>query len=77
MSVGLEVSSKIPAKDRAAIVIGTAKQLSKHSYRPPAGFEGDLFHSANLSFRVAFCNIDEQLPAAGRFIRYDLILRNY
>lgn len=29
MSVGLEVSSKIPAKDQVAIVIGTAEDLSQ------------------------------------------------
>jgi len=35
----LEVVSKMPAKDEVAIVIGTAKDLAKKSYKPAAGFE--------------------------------------
>jgi hypothetical protein len=37
--IGLEVVSKMPAKDEVAIVIGTAKDLAKKSYKPAAGFE--------------------------------------
>jgi len=37
--IGLEVVSKMPAKDEIAIVIGTAKDLAKRSYKPVAGFE--------------------------------------
>lgn len=37
--IRLEVVSKMPAKDEAAIVIGTAKDLAKKSYKPAAGFE--------------------------------------
>jgi hypothetical protein len=37
--IGLEVVSKMPAKDEAAIVIGTAKDSAKKSYKPVAGFE--------------------------------------
>jgi len=37
--IGLEVVSKMPAKGEAAIVIGTAKDLAKKSYKPMAGFE--------------------------------------
>ena len=37
--IKLEVVSKMPAKDEAAIVIGTAKDLAKKSYKPAAGFE--------------------------------------
>ena len=37
--IRLEVVSKMPAKGEAAIVIGTAKDLAKKSYKPVAGFE--------------------------------------
>jgi hypothetical protein len=37
--IGLEIVSKMPAKNQAVIVIGTAKDLAKGSYKPPAGFE--------------------------------------
>jgi len=37
--IGLDVVSKMPAKDEVAIVIGTAKDLAKKSYKPMAGFE--------------------------------------
>jgi len=37
--IRLVVVSKMPAKDEPAIVIGTAKELAKKSYKPVAGFE--------------------------------------
>jgi len=37
--IALEVVSKMPAKDEVAIVIGTAGDLAKKSYKPVAGFE--------------------------------------
>jgi hypothetical protein len=37
--IGLDVVSKIPPADQVAIVIGTAKELNRRSYRPPAGYE--------------------------------------
>ena len=36
--IGLDVVSKMPGADEVAIVIGTAKELAKKSYRPLAGF---------------------------------------
>jgi hypothetical protein len=32
--ITLDIASKMPGKDKAAIVVGTAKQLAKRSYRP-------------------------------------------
>jgi len=37
--IGLEVVSKIPAGNEVAIIIGTAEELAKKSYIPPAGAE--------------------------------------
>ncbi|MHC4574533.1 MAG: hypothetical protein ACYS76_10445 [Planctomycetota bacterium] len=37
--IELDVVSKMPAKDEVAIVIGTAKELAKKSYRPPTNLE--------------------------------------
>jgi hypothetical protein len=37
--IGLEVVSKMPAKNEVAIVIGTARKLARKSYRAPAGFK--------------------------------------
>jgi hypothetical protein len=32
--IGLDIVSKVPAKDRAAIILGTAEELAKQGYRP-------------------------------------------
>ena len=37
--IGLDVVSKMPGADKVAIMIGTAKELAKKSYRPVAGIE--------------------------------------
>ena len=37
--IELDVVSKMPGADKVAIMIGTAKELAKKSYRPVAGFE--------------------------------------
>ncbi|MHC4617712.1 MAG: hypothetical protein ACYTEQ_08150 [Planctomycetota bacterium] len=37
--IGLDMVSKMPAKNEVAIVIGRARDLAKKSYRPAAGFE--------------------------------------
>ncbi|HUW18117.1 MAG TPA: hypothetical protein VMW16_02330 [Sedimentisphaerales bacterium] len=37
--IGLEVVSKMPGEDEAAILIGTAGEMAEKSYRPAAGFE--------------------------------------
>jgi hypothetical protein len=37
--IGLDIVSKMPGKGRAAITLGTAKELAKQSYRAPAGLE--------------------------------------
>ena len=37
--IRLEAVSKMPVKGQLAIVIGTAKDLAKISYKPPAGFD--------------------------------------
>jgi len=37
--IRLEIVSKMPGKDEVAIVIGTAKDLAKKSYKPAAGVE--------------------------------------
>jgi len=37
--IALEIVSKMPAKNEVTLVIGTANNLAKNSYKPPAGFE--------------------------------------
>lgn len=36
--IGLDVVSKMPTADKVAILVGTARELAKKSYRPPVGF---------------------------------------
>ncbi|MHC4619557.1 MAG: hypothetical protein ACYTEQ_17565, partial [Planctomycetota bacterium] len=35
--IGLDVVSKMPGKEKVGILVGTARELAKKSYRPPAG----------------------------------------
>ena len=37
--IGLDVVSKMPGADKVAIIMGTAKELAKQSYRPVAGLD--------------------------------------
>lgn len=64
--IGLEIVSKMPAKDEMAIVIGTARDLANKSYRPVARFEvpqkvdgyclwTDLGYRPRSDWRMSWC----------------------
>jgi hypothetical protein len=78
--IGLDVVSKMPGKDEAAIIVGTAKQLAKRSYRPVAGFDvpekADAYAvwidtSKRDAATVCLAGYDDRavLYAAGRLLR--------
>jgi hypothetical protein len=78
--IGLDVASKMPGKDKAAIIVGTAKELAKQSYRPGQFFavpeKADAYavwidRSKRDAATVCLAGYDDRavLYAAGRLLR--------
>jgi len=78
--IRLDIASKMPGKDRAAIVVGTAKELAKRSYQPGEFFavpeKADAYavwtdRSKRDAATVCLAGYDDRavLYAAGRLLR--------
>ena len=78
--ISLDIVSKMPGKDKAAIVLGTAKELAKRSYRPGQFFavpqKADAYavwieRSKRNAAMVCLAGYDNRavLYAAGRLLR--------